>query len=231
MFESFYNSAWNHPGAAWASAFIMLLVVLRRLPFFWAFVIGALALTSADAMITGGFSRLSVETSTVRMLNVDIVPILSFFFVLFGDWRLYLFTERFSGTHGPAVWLRSGAIAIIPSFLVFVIGKVWVDAFAQSRVLYLTYEVIFIVLALLYYATVLRARLSGLGTDTARWLKIVFGFFLVGYAGWAISDIIILSGQEWGHGLRIVPNLMYYAGIIPLVYFTAPSEERSWSRS
>ncbi len=223
MFEELYSSAWNHPGAAWASAFIMLLVVLRRLPFFWAFLIGALAMTSADAMITGGYSRLGGETSAI-------FPILSFFFVLFGDWRLYLLTERFSGSKGPSVWLRSGAIAIIPSLLVYVIGKVSPDFFAVSRVLYLTYELTFIALAFLYFAFVLRPRLANLGADTARWLKIVFSFFLIGYVGWALSDVIILSGFEWGHGLRILPNLMYYAGIIPVVYFTAPAEERSWPR-
>lgn len=81
MFESWYFSPLNHPGAAWLSAAIMLAVVLRKLPFFWAFVVGALAVTVADATVTGAWSKLGGESHVA-------FPVLSFFFVLFGDWRL-----------------------------------------------------------------------------------------------------------------------------------------------
>lgn len=219
MFESWYSSPLNHPGAAWLSAAIMLVIVLRRLPFFWAFVVGALAITVADATVTGGWSQLGGESSAA-------FPILSFFFVLFGDWRLYLFNERYAKGGGARMWLTTGALALVPSLLVWVIGQVLPTAFENPRWLYLTYELIFIALATGNYFLRIRPSADG---PRKQWLSTVNAFFLAGYCGWALSDMVILSGVDFGHALRIVPNVMYYAGFIPVVFFAAPEKERAWS--
>lgn len=218
MFESWYFSPLNHPGAAWLSAAIMLAVVLRKLPFFWAFVVGALAVTVADATVTGAWSKLGGESHVA-------FPVLSFFFVLFGDWRLYLFNEKYAKGVGTQDWIISGSLAVTPSLVVWVIGQFAPNAFENPRWLYLTYELIFIALATSTYF--LRIRPSAT-PERSRWLASVNLFFLVGYCGWAISDMLILSGFDVGHALRIVPNVMYYAGFIPVVFFAAPDKERDW---
>lgn len=221
-FEALYGSLWHHPGAAWLSAGVMLLVALRRLPFFWAFVLGAIFISAADATITGGLSKLGGESWAAY-------PVLSFFFVLFGDWRCYLLVARYSADDAapkPRAWISALRLALLPSLVVFGLGQVFAAAFTIPRVMYLVYELCFIATATTYGALVLSKRLAALDRpDYARWLMRVFGFQLAGYVGWALSDLLILSGQEWAHGLRIIPNVMYYAGFVPVVYLMAPEQE------
>ena len=124
------------------------------------------------------------------------------------------------------MWLTTGALALVPSLLIWVIGQVLPTAFENPRWLYLTYELMFIALATGNYIVRIRPSADG---PRKKWLSTVNMFFLAGYCGWALSDIIILSGVDFGHALRIVPNVMYYAGFIPVVFLAAPEKEREWS--
>ena len=38
------------------------------------------------------------------------------------------------------------------------------------------------------------------------------------YALWAVADVAILSGRDWGWALRLVPNQLYYGLLVPLCY-------------
>ena len=38
------------------------------------------------------------------------------------------------------------------------------------------------------------------------------------YALWATADVLIMAGQDVGWALRMVPNQLYYAFYLPVVY-------------
>lgn len=218
MFELLYKSPWHHPAVALIVASVMFVVLLRKLPFFWAFVIGALTLTCTDAVVTGGWSQLGGEQHWLY------TP-LTFIFVLTGDWRAYLLSQRYSSSSqkGWAPWISSLSWAMVPTLLSGVLSKVlFPEAFANPRILYAVYELIFIATMAIYTLQVLPARLRHCPDDVAKWIKIVLGFQITHYILWVSADFIILAGFDFGHGLRIIPNVMYYAGFVPVVYFLAP---------
>jgi hypothetical protein len=57
---------------------------------------------------------------------------------------------------------------------------------------------------------------------TRRWVHEVSLLFALLYFGWAGADVLLLAGVELGHLLRIVPNVLYYAGFLAWVYLRAP---------
>lgn len=223
IWETMYGHAAHHPGAAWLSAALLLGVMLRRLPFFYAFVIGALAVTCADAMVTGGWSILGGEAHPAYVG-------LSWLFVLLGDFRVFLLLERYRSpdakpwSGGGGVWVRALGWTLIASIVVGLIS-VGSELFSASpRRLYLTYELI----ALVVVGVVWKVRVLGasqLDPLVRRWLSRVAIFVMVQYALWASADVVILAGYEIGHLLRMVPNLMYYALFLPFVVWSAPSLE------
>lgn len=223
IWETMYAHAAHHPGAAWVSATLLLGVMLRRLPFFYAFVIGALAVTCADAMVTGGWSKLGGETHPGYVG-------LSWLFVILGDFRVFLILERYRSpgakpwSGGARVWLGALGWTLIASVVVGLIS-VGSELFSASpRRLYLTYELI----ALGVAGVVWRVRvIKAMDPDhpARRWLSGVALFVMVQYALWALADVVILGGYEMGHLLRMVPNLMYYALFLPFVVWSAPSLE------
>jgi mono/diheme cytochrome c family protein len=48
----------------------------------------------------------------------------------------------------------------------------------------------------------------------------------VQYALWAVSDCVILAGYPFGFGLRLIPNVIYYAGFLAVVALTIPDGPR-----
>lgn len=219
MFETMYKSSWHHPGAAWCVGGLMLLWVIWRLPFFWGFIVGALALTAVDAGVTGAWSQAGGEAHALY------AP-LTFFFVLFGDWRTYLLAHRYSSKPdaSPASWwLGSFAFAMFPMIAIGLMRYVlFVEQFKNMRILFAVYELIVIGVLMTYLVIVLPRRLAHVPDEVARWLKLVVGFSLTHYILWISSDALIMNGLEWGYGLRMMPNVMYYALFIPFVYMSAP---------
>ncbi|TXD34916.1 hypothetical protein FRC98_17495 [Lujinxingia vulgaris] len=223
IWESVYVHPLHHPGAAWLSAALVLGGVLRRLPFFYAFLIGALAVSAADAMITGGWSQLGGESHPAYVG-------LSWFFVLAGDYRVFLLLERYGEPRperwsgGAGVWVRALGWALVASVTVGIISVSSELFSASARRLYLTYELI----ALGMVALVWRLRVFGSmppEDPVRRWLSRVAIFVMVQYALWAGADVVILAGYEVGHLLRMIPNLMYYALFLPVVFLSAPPLE------
>ena len=81
----------------------------------------------------------------------------------------------------------------------------------QARVLFLVYEIGFflLTLALLKWHPQLQKT---------PWLRRVSFFVLVYYGLWASADLIILTTQsDLGFALRVVPNVLYYGGLIAMI--------------
>ena len=219
MFEAMYKSGWHHPGAAWLVGGLMLLWVVWRLPFFWGYMVGALALTAVDAGVTGAWSQAGGEA------HVLYTP-MTFFFVLFGDWRTYLLAHRYSSApeaRPASWWAGSFAFAFFPMIVIGLMRYIlFVEQFKNMRILFAVYELIVIGVLTTYLTLVLPARLARVPAEVARWLRGVVGFGLAHYVLWISSDALIMAGMEWGYGMRMVPNVMYYALFLPFVYISAP---------
>jgi hypothetical protein len=52
-----------------------------------------------------------------------------------------------------------------------------------------------------------------------RYLRAVLGFVAGYYVLWTTADVLVLRGFEWGWGLRVVPNLLYYGAFVPFAYW------------
>jgi hypothetical protein len=89
-------------------------------------------------------------------------------------------------------------------------------------VLFLVYELLFVVLALGIAARYLPRR-----RDTAGWTRRVTRFVVLYYGLWASADAIILgTGADVGFLLRVVPNVLYYGGLVAVIASTAPRASR-----
>ena len=51
------------------------------------------------------------------------------------------------------------------------------------------------------------------------------------YALWAVADVLILAGRDVGWALRIVPNQLYYAFWVPVVWWLFFSPRYASTRS
>ena len=55
------------------------------------------------------------------------------------------------------------------------------------------------------------------------WLRSVARLVVLYYALWATSDAILLVFEaDFAYGLRVVPNLLYYGGLIGAIAWFAP---------
>ncbi len=223
MFEQMYVGYVHHPWICWAVAAIMFVVVLRRLSFFHAFLLGALALTFTDAMVTGAWFHLGGA-------EWEYFGPLAFFFVLAGDFRYFLLVHRYAGDFeatswgGARVWGKAVAWTLVPALVSGALQWGFPDAFAQRWMSYLVYELVMVALASMFLVNILPQMTEGRPESVQRWLKGVTIVELAHYVLWALSDMLILSGVEFGFALRFVPDVIYYAVFIPVVYLLAPKE-------
>lgn len=225
MFQSIYDSAWYAPGLFWLSGLLFLAYLVRDRPFVFAYLILFTIEIMVDALVTGGVSPTQGHPALHQQLAI--------LFVILGDFRYFLLVERFVAkgrarpSPGPGV-ARVTALALGQSLLIPVLSYAVMAAVPSTgespRVTFLLYEAMFTVLALVLRFFVLPRRLKGQPEAEAQFLRSVTSFVLVQYAGWALADVLILSGASWGYGLRLVPNTMYYAGFLPYVYLKAPKE-------
>ena len=220
MFEQAYASHWHHPVSFWAVGAIVLALLLTRLgrprnTEGQRFVMAALLLfqvaIALDAWLTGPFSPLESGSA------VAIV------FVVLGDLRYFVLLERFGQSEEvgrrPLRWLLVplGSSLIVP--IASKLASSWSD---DLRVLFLTYEIMFAVLAAVVLLVVLPRRQ---GAQLA-WARRLTQFELAQYAMWATADAVILLGYDLGFALRLVPNLMYYAAFVPFAWLSCPRELR-----
>ena len=60
------------------------------------------------------------------------------------------------------------------------------------------------------------------------WVRAVSRFVLLYYGLWATADAILLAtGSDLGYALRVIPNLLYYGGLIAAIALLAPRAARA----
>lgn len=218
MFQALYGSPWHHPAVAWfcAPLAIAAAFALRaRRPRAWLVALVVLeAEIALDAWFTGGWPPLAPTSPWSERAAVV--------FVVLGDWRFFYLIERQWRTRA-----RAAALSLLWSLIIPVTSYAarlsWPSVMNDSRHLFLLYEAAFLPLALVTLVRVRRGLPSG---AVEKWARRLVAFEVVQYAGWAIADIVILRGHDWGFGLRLIPNVLYYAAFVPFAVFTSPREAR-----
>lgn len=220
MFEELYASPWQHPGIAFIAAALFVLVRARGQSFLGAWATIFLFEIVADAMVTGGWAPVPKGTELEKSLGIA--------FVILGDFRYFVLVEVFirsrAAPHGfgpPWAWIAAATLAFIVPVASIIPQKVWPETFANTRMIFLLYELMMFTLVFTLRLAVLPRRLEALDGLRA-WLLRTTTFIVVQYGLWATADIVILSGAQWGYLLRIVPNALYYGAFVPFVYLSAP---------
>ncbi len=211
-FEAFYASIWQHPILLWVAALVAATWCARRSGLHesvrrYAFALTALSLTDAW-LTTNVVWGIGVLTGAAASL----VPL---FFVLAGDFR-YLVLLGVARPGGELTWsARAVAVALGLTFVVPVLSQgilaLLPEESSGPRVLFFTYEILFFTLTTLLLAFHPAHR-------EAPWLRRVSRFVLLYYGLWATADAILLStGSDLGFALRVVPNVLYYGGLIAVI--------------
>jgi len=211
-FESFYASDLQHPWLLWASAAAALGFCLGRRglhPSVRRYCVLLAGLSAIDAWLTSshvyGLGPLTGRAS-------EVVPLV---FVLAGDFRFLLLF----GAAGPGGVLTptamglagaAGLTLVVPIVSQLATSLLPDDA-GGARLLFFVYEVCFVVLTLCLLRKHPRAR-------QVDWLRRVARFVLLYYSLWATADAILLAtGSDAGFALRVVPNVLYYGGLIAAI--------------
>ncbi len=212
LFESFYNGPIQHPVLLWIAAGLAIGVCrvqrgldpsLRR----YCMVLGGLSLLDAWLTSSPVFGLGPLPPSLARG-----VPL---FFVLAGDFR-YLLVVAAGTADGRLVvrggsLLRAGALTLMVPLLTPAVLSALPDTLQSPRVMFLIYELAFtaLVLALLRLHPACRAP---------GWIRRVSWFVVLYYSLWASADAILLAtGSDLGFLLRVLPNLLYYGGLIAVM--------------
>ena len=216
-FEAFYNGAVHHPGQLWAVAAAATLYAATRRdldPGLWRYCVALGALSVVDAWLT------SSEPYGLGPLDGAAASAVPLFFVIAGDLRfLVLALAATPDGRLPLAPARLAAAAGL-SLVVPIVSQlvVWAlpDSLASARALYLVYELLFFALAAALAAAHPNLR-------RAPWLRDLSRFVMLYYGLWAAADVWILAtGSDLGFALRLVPNLLYYGGLIAAIAWLAP---------
>jgi hypothetical protein len=216
-FAAFYDSFVQHPLLLWVAALAGLWIALARRglsPSLRTFCIALTGVSLLDAWLTTshvpGLGPLTGRATTLVPLG----------FVLFGDFRYFLFVESARRDGTLAIDAKRVATAAAWTLIVPITAQLVVTALGsdEPRVLFLVYEMLFVALAVGLSAAYLPRR-----GDAGGWTRRVTRFVILYYALWASADAIILAtGADAGFLLRVVPNVLYYGGLVPVIARTAP---------
>jgi hypothetical protein len=223
-FQAVYDSPWHHPFLSWMGTAVLLggIALARRVPFLTAFVLMGAAEIALDAWFTGAWAPLPQGHPALQPLAIG--------FVVLGDWRFFVLVERYARPPGetPPLW-RVLAVSLVWALGVPVVQgvmtRVLPELFSDLRHTFLAYELGFLALALGLRFGLVGRRLEGCSPGIRRYVLALAEFEALQYALWAGADLLILSGQSWALALRIVPNVLYYAGFLAFAYLMAPREE------
>jgi hypothetical protein len=134
-----------------------------------------------------------------------------FVFVWLGDFRVLwlLFAEAGSAPDWRAAARRAALLCcLVPATTGLLYAPVWLGLVqAPGQVMWLCYELLFSALAL---------WLRRGAHDPA--LRAVLTYVVAYYALWASADVLILAGVDFGWGLRVLPNQLYYSFFVPFAY-------------
>lgn len=221
MFHDVYDSPWHNPAFFWAAGVGFLAWWMRRKPFLVAFISLFTVEILADTLASGRWAPAAFAA---------IGTPLSIAFVILGDFRYFLLVERFvrrpsarpEDATPPSTFAAALGFALIVPVGSAVVNRALPARLTDPRWTYLTYEAMFLALALGLRFAWLPRRLGAAPEAVRRWLLRVTGFEVAQYALWALADVIILAGADVGFALRLLPNAMYYAFFLPFVARTAP---------
>jgi hypothetical protein len=176
----------------------------------------------ATRFVRGWTAVFAVETIVDPLAITLGAPML--LFVLLGDFRVFLLVlgvmepERSlaSTCARAAAWTL---VVPVVAGLLFRLGTA-VAGQLPEQLLWLIYESAFVALALWWRARFVPAHRP----PALRFLRAVLAYVAVYYALWAVADALILAGRDEGWALRVVPNQLYYAFWVPVVWglFFAP---------
>ena len=208
--EAFYQSSLQHPWLLWLSALGALAVCTRRAaaPSLRRYCIALVGLSLADAWLSADHV---FGIGTLEGFASQAVPL---FFVLAGDFRylLLLSAARSDGgfrPEAPGVAIALGLTLVVPLSSQAILAVL--PGAPGPRVLYLVYELLFF-----GFTLVLLQRHPGV--RRAAWLRPVSRFVLLYYGLWATADAVILvAGADVGFALRVIPNVLYYGGLIAVI--------------
>ncbi len=172
--------------------------------------------TLLDPIATGPLTRvaeLGESASTAVML----------LFVLLGDFRVFLpvlfLTRPGAGFSSALGWsaLLTTIVPVSAYAIYFMLGLLVEDLHGQ--VLWIVYEIEFVVMALVLRGRVIPQRLAGANPQVGAALRRATAFAAGYYGLWVASDLLIVgAGLDVGWLLRAVPNQLYYAFWIPFFY-------------
>jgi hypothetical protein len=212
VFEAFYQSPLQHPILLWISNLFgtgLALLAIRRLAparrrpiqnfvLLWALISTLDAWLSANHVY--GFGSLPGGLSSI-------IP---FLFVWAGDYRIFIAMD----SRIPS-WRGVAASLVVPILAgALTLGQ-------TPRILFLTYELMFMAWILLY------GKLTKL--DRVGSARRIRNLALTFYSLWVIADLLILilpvPTNDLGFAVRVIPNLIYY-GAFGLVCGRAWSAEK-----
>ena len=219
-FEAFYASPMQHPFLLWLVAGLAigfcasregLSAGLRR----YCIALGVLSLF--DAWLS------SSHIIGIGGLSGALASVVPLFFVLAGDFRFLLLAVSATPdggiqVSGAKVAVALGLTAIVPISSQMILLLV-PDSMDQTRMMFFIYEVEFVILTLCLMRFNANMR-------RVAWVGRVSRFVIVYYSLWATADLIILTtSADLGYLLRVVPNLLYYGGLIGAMgYFASVAD-------
>jgi hypothetical protein len=217
-FEAFYASPLQHPVLLWLAAGVATALCLARRglqPSARRYCAALGALSCADAWLT------SSEVYGVGRLTGPFATIVPLAFVLLGDFRFLLFAlaadARGEIAPRPRILGQAAALTLVVPLFTQLALRLLPAAADGARLMFLVYELAFAALALALLAWHRNAQTT--------WVRAVGGCVVAYYGLWAAADAVILfAGADLGYGLRVVPNLLYYGGLIAAIGGFAPRD-------
>lgn len=216
-YAEFYDSIIQHPLLLWAAAIFGLLLALSRPGLSasvrrYCFALATISLL--DAWLT------TSDVPGIGPLTGAAAAFVPLTFVLVGDFRYFLFIESakpdatIAASAGP--WVRASLwTLVVPLGSQLVVRGLGSN---EPRVLFFVYELLFVVLAIGMGRVYLPRRSGAL-----LWTRRVTRFVIAYYTLWAVADAVILTtGEDVGFLIRMLPNVLYYGGLVPAIASAAP---------
>ncbi len=139
-------------------------------------------------------------------------------FVLLGDFRVFLLVLGVMEPERPlaGTFVRAAAWTVLVPAVAVTLHRLAraVAGPLPDQSLWLIYETAFALLALWWRTHLVPARRP----RAERFLRAVLAYVAIYYALWALADVLIVAGLDVGWGLRVVPNQLYYAFWVPVVW-------------
>ena len=157
-----------------------------------------------------------------------VAMVVVFFFVLLGDFRVFalLFGVAARQTHRSlaAALAEAAAWTFVVPLVTLVVHRAATALFGTlpAQALWLIYELGFLVMAVVLWTRVVPARVPASARRLRAFFRAVLAYVIAYYALWAAADVLILAtGADAAWALRMIPNQLYYALWVPVVYWLA----------